>query len=250
VDALSRPISQPTMNYGWLTPNTEDGEYSRVVIHEFGHALGCIHEHQSPAANIPWDKEAVYRYYAGPPNNWTRAQVDLNLFQRYSQSSMQFTEFDKNSIMLYPIPNDLTIGDFEVGWNKFLSANDKAFIATIYPKVEKPAVELVIGALPTAASIGSNEEEDLFKFTVPAAGGYIAETQGWTNVVMRMCGPDDPAKLIEWPALLAIAEDDNGGFLFNARIAAQLAPGTYYLTVRHRRPTGTGNYSISVRATA
>jgi hypothetical protein len=36
--------------------------------------------------------------------------------------------------MIYPIPNDLTIGDFEVGWTMDLSETDKAFIATLYPK--------------------------------------------------------------------------------------------------------------------
>ena len=38
------------MNYGWLEPDTSTREYQRVVRHEFGHALGMIHEHQNPAA--------------------------------------------------------------------------------------------------------------------------------------------------------------------------------------------------------
>jgi hypothetical protein len=144
--------------------------------------------------------------------------------------------------MLYPIPNDLTIGDFAVGWNTVLSPRDEEFIATIYPVGEPPVVELVVGSAPTPASIGRHEEEDLYRFTVATAGAYVIETQGWTNVVLRLCGPDDRARLI--------AEDDNGGFLWNARVAAQLAPGAYYATVRHRRPTGTGSYSISVRTIA
>ena len=65
-DALTVAASKPTMNYGWLEPSTSLREYQRVVRHEFGHALGMIHEHQNPAAlgQIPWDKPKVYAYYA------------------------------------------------------------------------------------------------------------------------------------------------------------------------------------------
>lgn len=61
-DARTVPSSEPTMNYGWLTPDTSTREYQRVVRHEFGHALGMFHEHQNPAAagEIPWDKPKVY----------------------------------------------------------------------------------------------------------------------------------------------------------------------------------------------
>ncbi|MGM0889807.1 MAG: M12 family metallopeptidase [Bacillota bacterium] len=135
-DCLSIPKDQPTMNYGWLRSDTPENEYSRVVLHEFGHALGCIHEHQNPTTNIPWDKEAVYRYYAGPPNNWTKEQVDQNLFKHYSRTITNFSTFDKKSIMLYAIPNSLTLGDYEVGWNSTLSDRDKQFIKEMYPGSE------------------------------------------------------------------------------------------------------------------
>jgi hypothetical protein len=131
---LNVSSSQPTMNFGWFNDNTQDLEFSRTVIHEFGHALGAIHEHQSPAADIPWDKPAVYAYYAAtqtPP--WTQADVDRNLFTKYSASTTKFTDFDKHSIMCYAIPNQLTIGDYEVGWNRVLSDGDKSFIKQMYP---------------------------------------------------------------------------------------------------------------------
>ena len=78
-DAKTISSNQPTMNYGWLTPQAEEHEYRRVVLHECGHAIGAIHEHQNPAGGIPWDKEAVYARFGGPPSNWSRAQVDQNL---------------------------------------------------------------------------------------------------------------------------------------------------------------------------
>ena len=131
--------SKPTMNFGWLEPKTADSEYDRTVIHEAFHMLGMPHEHQHPRNGIPWDKPKVYEYYMGPPNNWSKAQIDHNLFEKYSETVTQFTEFDRGSIMLYPIPNELTIGDFWVGRNTKPSARDIAFLAEQYPKPDAPA---------------------------------------------------------------------------------------------------------------
>lgn len=132
-DALSIPVGKPTMNLGWLRRESPDEEVERVVLHEFGHALGCIHEHQNPAAGIPWDVDEIYRYYTGPPNYWPKAQVFHNLLRKYSETLTQHSEFDKESIMLYPIPNEHTVGDYEVGWNRTLSDQDEKFIAEMYP---------------------------------------------------------------------------------------------------------------------
>ncbi len=124
------PPNQPTMNYGWLMPDSDEEEFSRVIIHEFGHAIGCIHEHSSPSAGIPWDKPKVYAYYAA--RGWDAATVDNNVFRKYSASVTQFSQFDPESIMLYPVPEELTIGDYSVGWNRHLSETDKEFIGDMY----------------------------------------------------------------------------------------------------------------------
>ena len=132
-DALWIPKDEPTMNFGWLDERSSDDEYGRVVVHEFGHALGCIHEHQNPDVNIPWNEDAVYEYYAGPPNNWKKQTTYNNILQKYGDAGTEFTEFDLRSIMLYPIPNKHTIGDYEVGWNMVLSETDKEMIQKMYP---------------------------------------------------------------------------------------------------------------------
>jgi hypothetical protein len=240
--ALVIDKAEPTMNFGWLEEDTPDEEYERVVVHEFGHALFCIHEHQNPVTSIPWDKEAVYRYYMGPPNNWTKEQVDQNLFARYSKDITQFSAFDPKSIMLYPIPNEFTIGDFEVGFNSTLSDTDKSFIATVYPKGEPDVQELEVDGPAVEASLGSHGEEDRFRFEVAAGGRHVIETHGSTDVMMALLGPDDPT--------LLIAQDDDSGKATNARVEAALEPGSYEVRVRHFLPTGTGSYGVSVRRSA
>ncbi|WEW58278.1 hypothetical protein PRK78_003746 [Emydomyces testavorans] len=129
---LSISSDNNTMNFGWLTDQTSDEEFSRVVTHEFGHALGCIHEHQSPAANIKWNKQVVYDYYE--KLGWSKEKVDFNIFDHYSQTTTQYSDFDSKSIMLYSIPKEWTTDGFSVGWNTVLSDTDKAFIADMYPK--------------------------------------------------------------------------------------------------------------------
>jgi len=124
--------SKPTMNYGWLTPTTTDDEVRRVVLHEFGHMLGLIHEHQNPAGGIPWNKDAVIKDLSGPPNNWSRDTIEFNMFQPYAKKEVNFTKLDPNSIMMYPIPKTWTTTGFSVGLNSELSSADRAFIKAQY----------------------------------------------------------------------------------------------------------------------
>lgn len=238
-DALSIAANEQTMNFGWLTPSSSEDEISRVVLHEFGHALGAIHEHQNPNVSIPWDKPAVYAYYSGPPNNWTTAQVDNNIFAKYSHAQTNSSQFDAASIMLYAIPNSLTLGDWEVGWNRTLSPTDQSFIAGAYPGAAAGPVELQVAPPWTQAAIGAAGEKDLFTFEVGSAGWHTIQTSGTTDVVLQLLGPDSQTTLV--------AQDDDSGGLRNARIRAQLAPGRYYTRVRHFGEAGTGAYEIAVR---
>ena len=132
-DAKVIAASKPTMNYGWLTGDTEEAEFSRVILHEFGHALGAIHEHNHPEAGIPWNRLAVYQYYK-QTQGWTREDVDAQVFSAYAVSHVNSSVYDRRSIMHYAIPAQLLLsGSTPVGWNRELSSRDKSFIASQYP---------------------------------------------------------------------------------------------------------------------
>ena len=238
-DALSIPRGEATMNFGWLTPESDDDEFSRVVTHEFGHALGAVHEHQNPAAEIPWDKPTVYDYYAGAPNFWTKEQVEINLFQRYDAQQSQFSQFDPKSIMLYPIPEEFTIGDFSVGWNRVLSDTDKSFIGKIYPLEPKEPDAIVVGDPPLATSIGKFGEVDTFTLQIKTAGRYVIETTGDQDLVMNVFGPNDGTRLV--------GSDDDSGAGLNPRLAQHLRTGKYLVRVRHYSAQKSGAYQIQAR---
>lgn len=133
--ALSVSYKDPTMQLGWVNDNTSHDEMQQVVLHEFGHVMGLLHEHQNPSHGIQWDKERVYSYYTGYPNYWSRNQVDINVFDKYDKSLTQFTDFDPSSIMLYPIPEAFTLDEYEVSWNCCLSDVDKDFVRRLYSEV-------------------------------------------------------------------------------------------------------------------
>ena len=116
---------QPSM---WL-PRVMD---RRTILHEFGHAIGLQHEHQNPTAGIPWDKPVVYEY-CKKNYGWDEEMVDRNIFAPLSMDKSQYSQFDPSSIMVYWVPNDWTVGDFEIPYNTDLSSADKTFIAQVYP---------------------------------------------------------------------------------------------------------------------
>jgi hypothetical protein len=125
----------PTMNFGWLRPESTPEEVRRVVLHEFGHAMGLIHEHQNPAGGIEWNRKNVIEDLTGPPHKWTMKQIETNMFRAFEKKETNSTKLDPKSIMLYPIPKRWTTNGFSSVLNTKLSPGDVKFIQDVYPHV-------------------------------------------------------------------------------------------------------------------
>lgn len=127
------PFDKPTMNFGWLNSTTKDADLRRVVLHEFGHAIGLIHEHMNPVnGGIKWNKEQVEKDLSGPPNKWSPQVIYNNMFKTFEESALLATALDPKSIMMYPIPAKWTTDGFNVALNTELSETDKKFIKQTY----------------------------------------------------------------------------------------------------------------------
>lgn len=155
-DALNRSGEQATMNLGWLDApggKTSPGKFTfkgkdytvpagqsrnknevgATVLHEFGHAVGFIHEHQNPrGTGIEWDVNKVYKYFAGPPNNWDKSTIDRNILKKYDEGEINGSVFDPDSIMLYFFDAKLTKNNKGTAANHRLSDMDKQWLKNAY----------------------------------------------------------------------------------------------------------------------
>lgn len=137
-DSLSFSQDTPTLNFGWFDDQTDDIEFRRTTVHEFGHALGLIHEHQHPLAHIPYNMAAVYGYYK-ETQHWTKQEVGEQVLTPMSATVLQYSKYDSQSIMEYPIPKAILTDPnwpgppnpdpvYAVGWNTDLSDLDRIFM--------------------------------------------------------------------------------------------------------------------------
>jgi HEAT repeat protein len=136
-DHLAMRGDQPTMSLGLIRPGAAEQETAGAILRQFGHVLGLPNEVLNPNANLPWDKEAVY---AAHP--WSRELVDRTFFETWDSRTFPIEKaFDKDSVMMFPIRNEWTVGDYEIGQNLTLSEGDKKFVQLLYPRLE-PVIEV------------------------------------------------------------------------------------------------------------
>ena len=104
----------------------------RVILHEFGHLIGLVHEQENPNGKIAWDREAVLKF--GKIQGWTDEQTEMYVLYTEKTENINGSTFDPLSIMVYPYPAELNINKIAIKMNARLSGKDVLWICKTYPK--------------------------------------------------------------------------------------------------------------------
>jgi len=108
-----------------------------IVLHEFGHALGLVHEHFHADFPYSWNRNAVYEDLKKQGGPWVEtAYIDRHVFHEDPAGKLpaddEIKPFDPSSVMNYTIPSNWTVEKKGLMPGKELSSGDKATILELY----------------------------------------------------------------------------------------------------------------------
>ncbi len=220
-DLLGIPATETTMNFGWDL--TDDYGHS-TALHEIGHTLGLPHEHQNPFSGIEWDEDAVYRFFTGSPNFWTRSQTEHNVLRKISTQEVDGSAWDPDSVMEYWFPAGLIRepAQYAGGLNPpgGLSAPDKEWAKKFYPELTAELRELKVFE-SQLLELAAGQQAD-FVLKPEASQNYTISTFGQSDMVMVLFEDDGGS-------LRYLGGDDDSGTGLNAKLNLRLLAGRRYV---------------------
>lgn len=198
--------NEPSMNFGWYTLGNESTT-RREALHEFGHALGLIHETTSPAADIPWNLPKVYKYYYDLMG-YSKEQVDASVINKRSPDQTNYSAYDKLSIMHYYIDPSLTTNNVRIPESTGLSITDMIYINKWYPFPIRSTVqsEERIDKIPWTKSIKS--PNGLYELRFKNGFLYVSEISSQKIIWLAGVSASDASAAIEQGNLVIKREID------------------------------------------
>lgn len=216
-----------TMNFGWNIAVRDRHNGIDTALHEIGHTLGFPHEHQNPFAGIVWNKVAVYKSLAAPPNEWSKKETDSNIISKIDKKEVNGSNWDPDSIMHYPFekglikkPEEYAAKDLEPAGG--LSAQDIKYALSFYP-TQNVKKDIRVNTMTSYAIDVDNCEQQNYIFIPPQTKTYTIQTIGQLDTVMVL------NERLKGGEIKYIAGDDNSGTDDNALITAKLSKGKTYI---------------------
>jgi len=239
---------EDTMKYLSLSENSSEEDFGRYAVHEFGHAIGLIHEHLHPDFNFKLDEAKLTEYYK-ENFNYSDDDCENNLFRNYARNVLRYSEFDPDSLMMYTIPKDMNSNKVEYTQHSTLSEIDKKFIATMYPETEAEIIELAEDKFAKAELI-TDYEENNFKFINTNPDRTFCEITVDSDSDIVLClyninGEDSKKNgTRHYISPFSLNEGIGSQFTYSPDLST---PGEYFLCVRHFDPKGRAKYKIKVK---
>jgi hypothetical protein len=250
-------------NLTFLDTNA-DGLANWMILHEFGHVLGMVHEIFHPYKPFSINYDEMWKYYrdrlgSGLNDKAYQQVFDANIGSRFLPNELQYFDFDKDSIMMYEVPpscNDEGINYSQPGQ---LSDKDKELLKIFYPEQDIEIKNLDLDKEKEGNLIVAGQQ-DIYKFVIKDEldSTFVIKTSGSESLALSLFTYSKDEKTKGYLKYIKPKSGDNyhnesegtGAIieLSKTEMPPELREETdFYVRIRHLKTTGTGKYNILVK---